>query len=59
MTTPSHVLMMALFSACVAVVGGVLLEDTFRGQAIAAGKIFGGLMAGAILLGWILYVFPL
>lgn len=51
--------MMALFSCCVAVVGGALLKDTVREQAIAAGKIFGSLMAGAIVLGWVLYIFPL
>jgi hypothetical protein len=59
MSTPSHLLMMALFSCCVAVVGGALLKDTVREQAIAAGKIFGSLMAGAIVLGWVLYIFPL
>jgi hypothetical protein len=59
MSTPSHVLMMALFSCCVAIVGGALLKDTLREQAKAAGRIFGSLMAGAIILGWILYIFPL
>ena len=59
MSAPSHVLMMALFSCCVSIVGGALLEETIRKQAVAAAKIFGSLMIGGILLAWILYVFPL
>jgi hypothetical protein len=51
--------MMALFSGCVAIVGGALLKDTVREQVTAAGRIFASLMGGAIILGWILYVFPL
>jgi hypothetical protein len=51
--------MMALFSCCVSIVGGALLEETIRKQAVAAAKIFGSLMIGGILLAWILYAFPL
>jgi hypothetical protein len=50
---------MSLFAACVAIVGGVLMHDTLRQQARTAAEIFGGLMASALVLGWILYVFPL
>lgn len=59
MSTTSHFLLMALFSCCVAVVGGVLLKDTVRQQARAAAGIFGSLMGAAIVLGWILYALPL
>jgi len=59
METPSHILVMALFAACVGVVGGVLTEDTLRSQARLAGKVFGGLMLAAVAIGWVLYVFPL
>jgi hypothetical protein len=59
MSIQSHLLLMAVFAAFVALVGGVLLKDTARQQARAGGEIFGGLMAGAIILGWILYIFPL
>jgi len=59
MGTPSHLLLMSLFAACVAIVGGVLMHDTLRQQARTAAEIFGGLMASALVLGWILYVFPL
>jgi undecaprenyl pyrophosphate phosphatase UppP len=59
MSIHSHLLLMAVFACCVALVGGVMLKDTVRQQARAGAEIFGGLMAGAIILGWVLYVFPL
>lgn len=59
MNTTSHVLVMALFAACVAVVGGVLLKETPREQARSAAEIFGSLVGAALVLGWILYFFPL
>ena len=59
MSIQSHLLLMAVFALFVALVGGVLLKDTTRRQARAGAEIFGGLMAGAIILGWVLYVFPL
>lgn len=59
MHTTSHLLLMALFAACVAVVGGVLLKDTPREQARSAAEIFGSLVGAALVLGWILYFFPL
>jgi hypothetical protein len=45
MDTTSHLLLMALFAGCVAVVGGVLLKDTLRQQARTAAEIFGSLTA--------------
>jgi undecaprenyl pyrophosphate phosphatase UppP len=59
MSIQSHLLLMTVFAFCVALVGGVMLKDTVRQQVRAGAEIFGGLMAGAIILGWILYVFPL
>jgi uncharacterized membrane protein len=50
---------MSVFACFVGLVGGVLLKDTVRQQARAGAEIVGGLMVGAIILGWILYVFPL
>jgi len=41
------------------VVGGVLLKDTPRQQARAAAEIFGSLVGAALVLGWLLYFFPL
>jgi hypothetical protein len=59
MDTTSHLLLMALFAACVAVVGGVLLKDTPRQQARSAAEIFGSLVGAALALGWVLYFFPI
>jgi hypothetical protein len=59
MSIQSHLLLMAGFACFVALVGGVLMQDTVRQQARAGAEIFGGLMAGAMILGWMLYVFPL
>ena len=59
MNTASHLLFMALFAGCVAVVGGVLLKDTPRQQVRSAAEIFGSLVGAAIVLGWILYFLPL
>jgi uncharacterized membrane protein YeaQ/YmgE (transglycosylase-associated protein family) len=59
MNTTSHLLLMALFAGCVAVVGGVLLKDAPRQQVRAAAEIFGSLVGAALVLGWILYFLPL
>ena len=59
MDAPSHLLVMALFAACVGIAGGVLTEDTPPQQARSAAKIFGGLLVSGIALGWLLYLFPL
>jgi TRAP-type C4-dicarboxylate transport system permease small subunit len=59
MHTTSHLLLMALFAGCVAVVGGVLLKDTPREEARAALGIAGSLVGAALVLGWVLYFFPL
>jgi len=59
MNTTSHVLLMALFAACVAVVGGVLLKEAPREQARSAAEILGSLVGAAFVLGWVLYFFPL
>jgi putative copper export protein len=59
MNTTSHLLLMALFAGCVAVVGGVLLKDAPRQQARSAAEIFGSLVGAALVLGGVLYFFPL
>lgn len=59
MTTHSHLLLMSLFAFCLAVVGGVLLKDTRPEQLRAGATIFGSLLAGAFVLAWVLYFFPL
>ena len=52
----SHLGILVLFAACVSVVFGTLLRDEPRAQWWLGGQIFAGLVAGAYLTGWILYL---
>ena len=50
---------MFLFAAFVSVVFAALLRDDPREQLRLGGRIFGGFVAAGILLGWLLFPFPL
>jgi hypothetical protein len=52
----SHLGVMMLFAACLAAVFGVLLREAHADQLMLAGKIFAGLVLGAYLLGWIMFL---
>jgi hypothetical protein len=49
-----HLSAMALFAAAVAAVFGVLVHDAPRDQVRLGVRIFGGLVVGAYLVGWIM-----
>ncbi len=55
----SHFFYLALFALGVSTVFGVLLRDAPREQVRTAGLVFGGFVAAAIVLGWLMYPFPL
>ena len=55
----SHVLLMLLFAFFVSVVFAVLLRDTPREQLRTGAMMFGGFMAAAVVLGWLMYPLPL
>ena len=56
----SHLLLMVLFAACVAVVGGVLLKDTpARAGPHRRPRSSAACVGAALVLGWMLYFFPL
>jgi hypothetical protein len=59
MNVQSHLLLMTLFAGAVSVVGGTLAKDDLRQQVRAGAAMFGTLVGGAILVGWILYLFPI
>lgn len=59
MTAASHFLIMVLYACLVGVVGGALVKETPSEQVRAGASIAGGLLAGALVLGWLLFVFPL
>jgi hypothetical protein len=52
----SHLGVLILFAACVSIVFGALLRQESREQVRLAARIFGGLVGGAYVLGWIMYV---
>ena len=51
----SHLGFMLLFALCVAAVFATLLRDEPREQIRFGGRVFAALVAGAYLLGWIMY----
>ncbi|MEI6668615.1 MAG: hypothetical protein WCP29_10705 [Acidobacteriota bacterium] len=55
----SHVLLMVVFAALVASVGGVLLKDERRAQVQSGATIFASLIGSAFVVGWLLYFLPL
>jgi len=52
----SHLGVMIVFALCVSFVFGALLREDARGQMRLTARIFGGMVAGAYALGWIMYV---
>jgi hypothetical protein len=55
----SHLLLMVLFAFFVSLVFAVISKDDVREQVRFAGMMFGGFMLAAIVLGWLMYPFPL
>jgi hypothetical protein len=54
-----HFLLLTIFAFFVSVVFGVLLRDEPRDQFRTGALMFGGFLAAALALGWLLYPFPL
>ena len=55
----SHLLLLALFAFFVSVVFAVLLRDQPRAQLRTGAMMFGGFIAAAVVLGWLMYPLPL
>lgn len=55
----SHFVLMLLFAAFVSVVFAALMRDDPREQLRLGGRIFGGFVAAGVVLGWLLFPFPL
>jgi hypothetical protein len=55
----SHFLLLVLFAFFVSLVFAVLLRDTPREQLRTGGLMFGGFIAAALALGWLMYPLPL
>ena len=54
----SHLLLLVLFAAFVSIVFAALVRETPGAQAKLAGRMFAALVAAAIVLGWLMYPFP-
>jgi hypothetical protein len=55
----SHLLLMVLFAFFVSLVFAVIAKDDVRDQVRLGGVMFGGFMVAAVVLGWLMYPFPL
>ena len=55
----SHLLLMAIFSFFVSLVFAVIAKDAPADQLRFGGLMFGGFLASAVVLGWLMYPFPL
>ncbi|HET7697649.1 MAG TPA: hypothetical protein VFK57_18180 [Vicinamibacterales bacterium] len=56
---PSHFWLMALFACFVSAVFAVLLRDDPRQQLRTGATMFAGFVVAALVLGWLMYPFPL
>jgi hypothetical protein len=54
----SHLLLLAVFSFFVSLVFAVIAKDTLREQLTLGGMMFAGFLASAIVIGWLMYPFP-
>lgn len=51
----SHLILLVIFAVLVSLVFAVLLRDEPREQLRTGARMFGGFMAAALVLGWIMY----
>jgi hypothetical protein len=55
----SHFLLLLLFAALVSAVFAALSRDEPRAQLRTGALMFGGFVGAALVLGWLMYPFPL
>jgi hypothetical protein len=55
----SHFVLLVVFSLCVSIVFAALMRDEAREQIVLAAKMFAGLVAAAVVIGWLMYPFPI
>jgi hypothetical protein len=55
----SHLLLMVLFAFFVSLVFAVIAKDDVREQLRLGGVMFAGFVLAAVVLGWLMYPFPL
>jgi len=55
----SHLVLLVLFAFFVSLVFAVIARDDTREQLRLGGLMFAGFIASALVLGWLMYPFPL
>jgi hypothetical protein len=55
----SHFLLLTLFAFFVSLIFAVIAKDDPREQLQFGGKLLAGFVAAALLMGWLMYPFPL
>ena len=55
----SHILLLAIFAFFVSLIFAVIAKDEVREQLRLGGMMFCGFLASAVVLGWLMYPFPL
>jgi hypothetical protein len=55
----SHLVLLVLFAFFVSLVFAVIARDNAREQIKLGGLMFAGFLASALVLGWLMYPFPL
>jgi hypothetical protein len=55
----SHLVLMLIFSLCVSAVFAGLLREEAREQLLIGAKMLGGMVAAALVLGWVMFPFPI
>jgi hypothetical protein len=55
----SHLLLLTLFAFFVSLIFAAIAKDDVREQLRFGGLMFGGFLVSAIVLGWLMYPFPL
>jgi len=55
----SHLVLMLMFSFCVSAVFAGLLRERAEEQLVIGAKMFGGMVAAALVLGWLMLPFPI
>ena len=55
----SHFVLLILFAFFVSLVFAVLAKDDVRGQVRLGALMFGGFVASALVIGWLMYPLPL
>jgi hypothetical protein len=55
----SHLVLLIIFAFFVSLVFAVIAKDDVREQLRFGGMMFGGFLASALVLGWLMFPFPL